>query len=182
MTTFYCYFFSCYQFYTAYPQSRRQSEISNMKYKHCYIPLELIFANFVSLLPFIPCWLLLCLGSLIIILLQGTIVSLGDFIYFPSPCCHFCLACFFHYVVLQLDISLFNLDCIDKDEDFNCICRKLVHLHVLDVWITSALRMYIFYSWVHQMKMLEWIHYSFVCLKGSCRKRESPGKENLFHL
>lgn len=31
-----------------------------------------------------------------------------------------------HYVVLQPGISLYNLDCIDKDEDFNCICRNKV--------------------------------------------------------
>lgn len=27
----------------------------------------------------------------------------------------------FHFIVLQLDISIFNLDRVDKDVDFNCI-------------------------------------------------------------
>lgn len=55
MTAFHCYFFSCYHFYIAYHYGRRPNEISNMKYKHCYIPLEMkIFTNFVSPLPLIP--------------------------------------------------------------------------------------------------------------------------------
>lgn len=114
-------------FYITCPYSRRPSEISNMKYKHSYIPLEIkIFVNFVSLFPLIPFWLLLCLGSLIIIpAARQDHFSLGLHLLSIS-CRHFCLACFFHYVVLQLDIRLFNLDCIDKDGDFNCICRNKV--------------------------------------------------------
>lgn len=45
---------------------------------------------------------------------------------FPSPCCHFCLASFFSLCSPATFFSLFNLDFIDKDKDFNCICRNKV--------------------------------------------------------
>lgn len=125
--TFHCYFFSCFHFYIAYSYSRKTSEISNMKYKHCYISLGMkSFANFVSVFPLILFWLLLCLGSLIIIpAARQDCFSLG----LSAFCLRVVISvelAFFHYVVLQPGISLFNLDCIDKDEDFNCICSNKV--------------------------------------------------------
>lgn len=127
MATFHCYFFSCFHFYIAYPSSKRPSQISNMKYKHCYIPLEIkIFTNFVSPFPLIPLWLLLCLGSLIIIpAARQNLFSLGLNLLSISMS-SFLFSLLFSLCSPAAWYQPFNLDCIDKNGDFNCICRNKV--------------------------------------------------------
>lgn len=102
-----------------------------MKYKLSYIPLGMkIFANFVSFFcfPFDSFWVLLCLGSLIIIL-----AARQDHFSLEFHLLFIFMSSFLFKFFVCLFVSLcspavwfFYLDGIDKDGDFNCICRNKV--------------------------------------------------------